>query len=135
MAASLPPDGLCSWRRSHPVRQAVREVCLPQLDAFGLVVLHPVLGFCFFRVGGLRSQDGGALLLLHWCGRRRWFFIDFMCVDLSFNVLSLAVHPRFGASSSVGKKSSLSVFGAPRFLPPAAAEGFGAAGDDGGEEQ
>jgi len=58
-----------------------------------------------------------------------------MCVDLSFGVLSHAAHPRVGASSSVGKKSSLFVFGAPCFLPPAAAEGFGAAGDGDGEEE
>ena len=92
--------------------------------------------FGLFRVGGFRSQDGGALLLLlHRCGRRRWSFIEFMCVDLSFGVLSLAAHPWVGASSSVGNKSSLSVFGALCFLPPAAAEGFRAAGDGGGEEE
>ena len=45
MEASLLSDGLCCWRRRRPIRGAVDEVCLPQPDAFGLVVLHPVLGF------------------------------------------------------------------------------------------
>ena len=42
MAAYYPPDGLCCCRRRRPVRQPVGEVCLPQLNVFGLVVLHPV---------------------------------------------------------------------------------------------
>ena len=130
MAASSPPDGLSCCRRRRPVRQPVGEICLPQLDAFGLVVLHPVLGFCFFRVGGLRSQDGGALLLLHRCGRRRWSFIELRCVDPSFGALSLAALPWVGASSSVGKESSLAFFCALCFRPPRRRRKIGAAGDE-----
>ena len=87
-------------------------------------------GFCFFRVGGFRSQDGGALLLLHRCGRRRWSFIELRCIDPSFGALSLAALPWVGASSSVGKESSLAFFFALCFRPPRRRRKIGAAGDE-----
>ena len=62
-------------------------------------------------------------------------FIEFMCVDPSFGVLSLATHPWVGASSSIVKKSSLCFLRSLFHASNMAAEGLGAAGDDGEEEQ
>ena len=117
MEASFPSDGLWWWRWWRMLRGSIGEVCLPQPDAIGLVVLHPVLGLA-----------SSALMDFSLETVELFFFTDKDVANgLSTASYVLTLDPAccllryiqgLGPLHWLGKESFPSVFCAPFFMPP-----------------
>ena len=123
----FPSDGLWWWRWWRLLRGSIGEVCLPQLDAFVFVVLHPILSF-----PSSASMDFGlktAGLFFFFTCVDVWSFLEFMwSIRASAYCLLRLIH-ELGPPHRLGSsKSSLCFLCSLLHASEAGAEGFGATG-------